>query len=142
MLLGRFVSGGYIQNRYRMYYTMLSMTGSAQQEHQIVAPSEQFVVWNNLPAGWEGGQQNIIPATFIAAAAFTESKAGYTFKNGPRGVGYYMDEAAAPGAWGCNSYFINVVEGSTCWTLPPDVLETMKMSRLSRYAWYLPDHGF
>jgi len=39
-------------------------------------------------------------------------------------------------------YFINVIEGTTCWQLPPDVLERIRVTKLSKYPRCLPDQGF
>jgi hypothetical protein len=73
-------------------------------------------------AATTAGQQHIAGAgtqegdgDFIAAATFTESKAGYAFKKGPRGVGYYKDAAAAP-ASDAPDAFPKSLRSSATWT--------------------------
>ena len=75
------------------------------QVHQIVKPSNTFIIGNNLPPGWE--------------QAFSVS---------PQGT-------KVP-------YFVNKVDNTSCWRMPPDVLEQCNLTKLSKYPRCLPDHGF
>jgi hypothetical protein len=79
------------------------------------------------PSGGERGE-------FIPAATFTESKPGYVFKKGPKGVGYYKDAAEttttfpkslrSSGTWtelqnaDGRVYYYDSASGATQWDMP------------------------
>jgi len=39
-------------------------------------------------------------------------------------------------------YYVNKVDGSTCWTMPPDVSEQCNLAKLSKFPRCMPDGGF